>query len=113
MAVVSIGSVDILIPGDAEAEVLEAYGLPPVEIILVPHHGSRGAVTARLLDGLEAKAACISVGENNSFGHPDAAGVALLEERVGRVLRTDVSGWVSFTVADDQVVLTDGEELGQ
>jgi competence protein ComEC len=117
VAVVSIGSIDILIPGDAEADVLEAYELPPVEIILVPHHGSLGAVSLSLLDRLEPVVACISVGEDNSFGHPDASCVALLRERVGRVLRTDESGWVSFTVAGDHVVLTTerspGSERGQ
>jgi competence protein ComEC len=117
VAVVSIGSVDVLIPGDAEADVLEIYELPPVEIILVPHHGSLGAVSDRLLDRLQPEVAVISVGSDNSFGHPDASTVALLRERVARVLRTDQSGWVSLVVTGDHVVLTTerspGGEPGQ
>jgi competence protein ComEC len=103
---VSIGSVDILLPGDAEADVLECYGLPPVEIVLVPHHGSSGAVSSVLLDHLKPKVAVISVGRNNSFGHPHSSSVSILEERVGLVLRTDQSGWVSFAMAGDRFVLT-------
>jgi len=106
VAVVSIDQVDVLLPGDAEAEVLERYDLPRVEILLVPHHGSRGAVSDRLLDELGAEAAVVSVGEDNYFGHPHAATVALLRERIGTVLRTDTSGWVSCRVDEDTMAIT-------
>lgn len=113
VAVVSIGNVDVLIPGDAEADVLQAYSLPPAEVALVPHHGSLGAVSTRLLDRLQTEAACISVGEENSFGHPDPASVSLLRQRVARVLRTDQSGWVSFTVDGNDLVLATERGYGQ
>jgi competence protein ComEC len=105
VCVVSIGTIDILIPGDAEADVLETYELPPVEVVVVPHHGSADALSPRLLQSLGPQVACVSVGEDNSFGHPDPSTVALLAERVGRMLRTDETGWVSFTVMGDQLVL--------
>jgi competence protein ComEC len=113
VSVASIGTLDVLLPGDAEAEVLQPYTLPTVEIIVVPHHGSRGAVSARLLERLGAQAACISVGKDNSFGHPDPATVSLLHDAVASVLRTDESGWVSFTVKNDRTVLTTERKPGQ
>ncbi len=112
-AVISIGDVDVLIPGDAEADVLQAYDLPQTEILLVPHHGSLGAVSAHLLDQSGADVACVSVGEGNSFGHPDPACMSLLQQRVARVLRTDQSGWVSFTVEGESLVLMTERGSGQ
>ena len=71
VAVVSAGTVDMLLPGDAEASVLQRYDLPPTELLVVSHHGSRGAVTPELLARWGTQAALISVGKENSFGHPD------------------------------------------
>jgi competence protein ComEC len=105
VAVLSAGSVDVLLPGDAEAEVLLAYKLPPIDVIVVPHHGSRGSVSAGLLGDLGVKAACISVGEGNSFGHPDPSTMSILQAAVGSALRTDEAGWVSCTVNGDDAML--------
>lgn len=105
VAVLSAGGIEMLIPGDAEAEVLQAYKLPPIDIIVVPHHGSRGAVSGRLLEELGVKAACVSVGEGNSFGHPDPSTISILQAAVASVLRTDEAGWVSCSVNGDRVVL--------
>ena len=102
----SVGSVDFLVPGDAEAEVLETYDLPPVEVIVVPHHGSRGAVSGRLLDELRPKVAFISVGKDNSFGHPYTGTVSVLAQVAGTVLRTDTAGWVSCRVNGDTMAIT-------
>jgi competence protein ComEC len=106
VAVVSAGGIDVLIPGDAEADVLAGYPLPPVEAIVVSHHGSRGAVSKALLERLGVRAAFISVGEGNSFGHPNPGTLSVLQEEVGTVVRTDTSGWVSCRVQGDRMVIT-------
>jgi len=106
VAIVSAGEIDVLIPGDAEKEVLQGYDLPPTEVVVVPHHGSRGAVSQRLLEQWGTKAAFLSVGEGNSFGHPDAGSMMALRQSVGTVLRTDTVGWVSCKVDGDRMVIT-------
>ncbi len=106
VAIVSVGDIDVLIPGDAEADVLQRHDLPPTEVIVVSHHGSRGAVSGRLLEQWGTQAAFISVGEGNSFGHPDPGTVSLLADAVGTVLRTDTAGWVSCRVNADTIVIT-------
>jgi competence protein ComEC len=106
VAVVSVGSIDVLIPGDAEAEVLRGYELPPTEVVVVPHHGSRGAVSEQLLAEWGTRAAFISVGEGNYFGHPYGGTVSVLQGSVGTVLRTDAVGWISCKVNGDQMVIT-------
>jgi competence protein ComEC len=58
------------------------------------------------------QAAIISVGEDNSFGHPDPATMSLLQGSVGVVLRTDLSGWVSFVVHDGQMSVTTERRAG-
>jgi competence protein ComEC len=106
VALVSVGAIDILLPGDAEADALGRYPLPEVEMIVVPHHGSQGAVSTRLLQGVRPKVAVVSVGEDNSFGHPHADTMSILDEAVGAVLRTDTSGWVSCELKGDTMLIT-------
>ncbi len=106
VAVVSVGTVDFLLPGDAEAATLEVRRLPPVEVVLVPHHGSRGAVSERLLRELAPKVALISVGKDNSFGHPYPGTMSVLGQNVGTVLCTDEAGWVSCEVTGGTIALT-------
>jgi competence protein ComEC len=112
VALVSWQGNDLLLPGDAEAEVLEEYDLPSVEVLVVGHHGSRAAVSSDLLETLGLRAAVISVGKNNSYGHPDPATISLLGDAVGTVLRTDLSGWVSFAVHHDGMSVTTEKGVG-
>jgi competence protein ComEC len=89
-----------LLPGDAEADVLGNYTLPAVDALVVGHHGSRGAVTADLLGRLRPKVAAISVGKNNTYGHPDPSTIATLRAARETTIRTDESGWVSLRMKD-------------
>lgn len=96
LVVVRAGDLGILLPGDAEADVLRRHDLEDVDVLAVPHHGSRGAVRRGLLEELGVKVACISVGRDNTFGHPDEGTLSLLREEGVRVFRTDRKGWVSL-----------------
>jgi competence protein ComEC len=89
-----------LLPGDAEADTLEQYRLPDTDVLVVGHHGSRGAVSTALLQRLRPGLAVISVGEGNTYGHPDAETLATLRASGNTVLRTDRSGWVSLRTKD-------------
>jgi competence protein ComEC len=108
VALLDAGETEVLMPGDAEADILERYRLPPVDAIVIPHHGSRGAVSEQLLSALQARVAIISVGEGNGFGHPDPGTVRLLAATGDTIVRTDESGWVSLVMDDDEMaVLTE------
>ena len=106
VAVVSVGSVDFLLPGDAEAEALKPFHLPSVEVLVVPHHGSQGAVSKALLQELAPKLAVISVGKDNSFGHPNPGTMSILSQDVAKLLCTDEAGWVSCEVIGDTIAVT-------
>jgi competence protein ComEC len=96
----------ILLPGDAEAETLGKYALAPLDVLVVGHHGSRGAVSTDLLGALHPRLAAISVGKDNPYGHPDQGTVALLEAAVPTVVRTDEAGWVSLLLTDGVITVT-------
>ncbi len=100
VALLEVDGVRFLLPGDAEAGTLERYRLPAVDVLVVGHHGSRGAVSDALLDALRPGLTVISVGKDNTFGHPDPATLTALEDAGRKVLRTDRSGWVSLRKKD-------------
>jgi competence protein ComEC len=108
VALLDVGGARVLLPGDAEADTLERYRLPALDVLVVGHHGSRGAVSGPLLDALHPRLAVISVGKDNTFGHPDPGTVTLLRAAGEAVVRTAESGWVSLRKTDGAMaVLTE------
>ena len=97
----SAGSV--LLAGDAEreaqADLLHASGdRLRVDVLVVPHHGSRTSDPAFLLAS-GAHTAVISVGRGNRHGHPHPDILAVLEQAGMRILRTDRDGTVRITLS--------------
>ena len=68
----------------------------------MPHHGSRYQ-DERLLTGLGARVALVSVGEDNDYGHPAPTTLALLEGAGATVRRTDEDGDVAVVVDDGEL----------
>ncbi len=104
---VSWGDEAFLLTGDAESLALSdlnALGWPLRSTVLkVPHHGSKQGLDASLLDAIEPALAIISVGSENTFGHPARETMELLHERNIPVLQTDEWG--------DIDVMVDGQGL--
>jgi competence protein ComEC len=69
------------------------------DLLKVAHHGSSSSSSQAFLDAVTPKEAIISVGDN-SYGHPDPATIARLEDVGARVWRTDQDGNI--------IVQTDG-----
>jgi competence protein ComEC len=91
----------MLLTGDAEAESVP-LDPGPVDALKVAHHGSEDADLEALLDRIAPRAAVISVGEDNPYGHPASATLATLEAHGVPVLRTDLDGSVEITVRKDE-----------
>src|SRR6478609_3109567 len=102
-----VGGIRILLTGDIEPEgqAVLARSLPglQVDVLKVPHHGSRYQDEPWLLS-LGARVALVSVGADNDYGHPADSALAPLEAAGTRVLRTDRQG--------DLAVVFDGDGLG-
>lgn len=104
VGILSYWNFDTLLTGDIipPATDMAAQSVRPVEVLKVPHHGSKNGLTPKLLKLAAPKLAVISVGKNNRYGHPHEEVIQMLRE-VGeiRVLRTDVDGEVEI-VSDGQ-----------
>lgn len=91
------GSIDALLTADAESDITGRLALPPVEILKVAHHGSSDDGLPALLERLRPRAAVISVGAGNDYGHPTPSTLAALADAPSlRLFRTDRDGTVSL-----------------
>ena len=91
---------DILITGDrssrGELELIRHITLPDLEVLIVGHHGSKYSTSRELLIKTTPDIAIISVGADNSFGHPTQEVLDRLEKYGCIVYRTDRDGTVVF-----------------
>ncbi|MGI5270008.1 ComEC/Rec2 family competence protein [Nonomuraea sp. CA-218870] len=86
-----------LLSGDIESEAQERLlrgALPQADVFKVPHHGSPRQVPA-FFAAVRARAALVSVGADNDYGHPAPSTLGLLHRLGMRVHRTDRSGDVA------------------
>ncbi|WP_238343123.1 ComEC/Rec2 family competence protein [Nocardioides cynanchi] len=106
-----VRGVTILLGGDVEPEgqATLATMLPGlrVDVLKVPHHGSRYQ-DLPFLQSLRARLALISVGADNDYGHPAAATVAGLAATGERVLRTDLDGSIAVVEHDGRLAAVTG-----
>lgn len=96
---ISYGKFDAVFTGDSQARGLsEAItGIKGLEVLQVPHHGSKTGLSAELLKIITPKLAVISVGEKNKYGHPTRFTLDLLKEDAIKTLRTDRNGEIEIT----------------
>ena len=96
-----------LLAGDIEApqeQALVAAGLEPVDLLLVPHHGSKTSSTPELLAALQPRLALVQAGYRNRFGHPAPAVLARYEAMGIRVIDSPHCGAATWrSEAPDQV----------
>jgi competence protein ComEC len=85
----------MLLTGDAETEAVP-MDPGPVDVLKVAHHGSADAGLGELLERSVPKLAVISVGEDNTYGHPTEATLAVLQAHEVPTLRTDTDGEIGI-----------------
>jgi competence protein ComEC len=104
---VRYGKHSFLLCGDVEKQIergmLEAGEIQPSDILKVAHHGSRTSTTDEFLTAVHPAFAVISVGLDNSYGHPNRDVLDRLGRSGAAVLRTDEDGLVT--------IRTDGRRL--
>jgi competence protein ComEC len=97
------GSGSVLLAGDvereAQADLLAVHRQRlRVDVLVVPHHGSRTSDPAFLV-ATGAHTAVISVGRSNRHGHPHPEVLQTLESAGMRIHRTDREGTVRIAVS--------------
>jgi competence protein ComEC len=94
----------LLFSGDLEAEgedVLVRAGLPHVDVVKVPHHGSPTSSSAAFVAATHPSIAVISCGVANAFGFPSPDVIARWRAAGADVERTDLHGAITVTVDSD------------
>lgn len=91
-----------LFTADVENEVSDRLSEIPeiqnINYIKVNHHGSKNGMSQKLLDATNPNVAVISVGKNNSYGHPNQEILKILSKKDIKILRTDEIGDVDYVV---------------
>ena len=111
----AFGDNSFLFTGDAtqlaEKEIIREYSCSnscefatlDSDVLKVAHHGSKTSSSSEFLEEVSPEVAVISVGENNSYGHPTSETLENLNKYGIKVLRTDERG--------DIKIVSDGEAI--
>ncbi len=104
---IDYGSTSFLFTGDAERDaeqaVLNSGANLSATVLKVGHHGSDSSTTYPFLREVMPQYAVISVGEDNSYGHPTEDTLSRLRDADVTVFRTDMQGDV-FCTSDGETV---------
>ena len=96
----SAGDFDVLVTGDMESQAEDTLvtrkGISDVEVLVVAHHGSRYSTSTAFLEKIKPEIGVISVGEDNSYGHPTQDVLDRLEAAGVDIYRTDLNGTVTI-----------------
>ena len=102
-----IGSKKILFTGDAETEeenkLLAENINVDCDILKVGHHGSSSSTGNKFIKRTTPQYSVISVGKNNSYGHPSTFVLNSLKYNKAKIYRTDINGDIMFTFKDNEI----------
>jgi competence protein ComEC len=109
---IQFGQTSFLFCGDAEAPVedqlVRRFGqFLRSSVLKVPHHGSTSGTTPAFLSAVAPQFAVISVGRNNSFGHPAQVILDRLQNAGCVIHRTDEGGAAMIESDGRQVTFLD------
>ena len=101
VAKLTFGETSFLFTGDAEmqseSDILDAGFDVSADVLKVGHHGSETSSSYHWLREVMPTYGVISVGEDNTYGHPHEEVLSRLEDAEVTVYRTDLSGTVVCT----------------
>jgi competence protein ComEC len=90
-----------LFTGDAELssekDMIASKQLLKADVLKVSHHGASNGSSAEFLNVVKPKYSIISVGANNSYGHPTSGTLSRLKAIGSTIYRTDQKGTITVT----------------
>ncbi len=99
---IEAGDYRALLTGDiesgVEARLVRQRVLPKVNVVSVPHHGSRTSSIAPFVESLQADFALVSAAAGNQWGFPKPDVVARWERSGARVVNTASSGAIAVRI---------------
>ena len=91
--------------GDAgvekERDILDKYNISDIDVLKVGHHGSKTSSSETFINEINPKYSVISVGKNNSYGHPNKEVLDTLEK--SKIYRTDKDGSIMIEVKNNRL----------
>ena len=117
-AVVSIEYKDtkLLVTGDisatTESDMISSGSVKDVDVLKVAHHGSKTSSSKEFLTKVKAENAIISVGKENSYGHPNSDVLTRLLSNGSKVWRTDINGTIVLNSDGKNINITSDEGTG-
>lgn len=95
----------ILLAGDIEKQVeqqlLDNQSVGPIDILLVPHHGSKTSSSLAWLSQLRPTWAIVTAGFNNPYNHPHPEVIKRYQQVGSQWLNTATAGAIRFSIADN------------
>lgn len=113
VARVQYGNTSFMFTGDAEGisekEMIDVYGSSlRTDVLKLGHHGSTTSTTKDFLELVNPSVAVITVGKDNTYGHPHKEIIERLEKKNIRIYRTDLDGNILATSDGNSVEFSDG-----
>ncbi|MCH5190792.1 MAG: MBL fold metallo-hydrolase [Oscillospiraceae bacterium] len=107
---VVFGNTSFLFQGDAEKKIENAllktdYDFT-ADVIKVGHHGSKTSSTAKYIQAVDPKAAIISCGADNSYGHPHSETLETLENADVDIYITSLIGDITAVSDGNKITIT-------
>jgi len=94
------GENSFLFTGDAyqsvERELIDKGIEIESDVLKVGHHGSKTSTASEFIEKVSLEIAVISVGKDNSYGHPHEEVLAILAKYGTNIVRTDLNGDIKF-----------------
>lgn len=110
---ITFGDNVFLYMGDAESESeSDITADVSCDVCKVGHHGSNSSSTADFVSRTHAKYAVISVGADNSYGHPKEKVIKRWESFGAQILRTDILGTIVITGDGKAVSVSNTKQTG-
>ena len=102
--------IKIMLTGDLveadELDMIKYYKSTDVlkcDILKVAHHGSRYSSNEKFIEAANPRIAVIQVGENNTYGHPNAGVIRRFEKRGIKVYRNDKEGAIGVDISRNEI----------
>ena len=94
----------VLLTGDIEATVEHGLEVPPVDVLVVPHHGSATSSTSALVAATKPRFAIATAGFENHFGHPHPRVVDRYRDVGSHIVSIGHAGAVRWRSTDAETV---------
>ncbi len=107
----TFGNTSFLFTGDATSTTEKQILNKDInaDVLKVGHHGSKYSTTDEFLNKVNPKYAIISVGKNNSYGHPNQSTLDKFKQKNIQIFRTDELGTILVT-SDGETITIDSIE---